>query len=150
MKTTLTFSLMVLILLSGCESKQDQSFPITETDREAIRAGHVARGKAVVDGDVDAAVAVATEDVVMMPPGSPPVSGRKNMEEHFRNWIRNNPAKSFTFQPEEIVGTGNLAYDRGTYRLENADTVITGQYLWIWRKDPEKGWRHSVAMWRHN
>jgi ketosteroid isomerase-like protein len=117
---------------------------LSEADREAIRSAHVERAQAMMKGDAKAAAAVATADGVIMPPGLQTREGRGALEE----WFSQGRAASVEFDPLVIDGEGRWAHDRGTFRVVAPDGATrSGKYLWVWRREPEVGWRVHVAMW---
>ena len=133
----LTFS-----IAAACAPEAPQTFG--EADRSAIRAAHVERAQAMMKGDAKAAAAVATEDGVIMPPGLPAREGRGALEE----WFSQGRAASVEFEPVVIDGEGRWAYDRGRFRVTTpAGAKNFGEYLWVWRREPDVGWRVHIAMW---
>jgi len=133
----LTFS-----IVAACGRQAPQAFD--EADRSAIRSAHVERAQAMMKGDAKGAAAVATEDGVIMPPGLPAREGRGALEE----WFSQGRAAAVEFEPLVIEGEGRWAYDRGKFRVTNPDGAKrTGEYLWVWRREPDAGWRVHIAMW---
>jgi ketosteroid isomerase-like protein len=74
-----------------------------------------------------------------MPPNAPIGKGRAAIEKTWASMMRT-PGFDLTFVPEEITvsSSGDLALDRGTYRLtfDSAGTSQTdiGKYVVVWRK----------------
>jgi ketosteroid isomerase-like protein len=133
--------LLILVLL-GCRPSTTRS--ISDEDRSAIRAAHAERAQALIKGDAKAAAAVATETGVILPPGLPSREGRRALEE----WFSQGRVNSIEFEPTVIEGEGGWAYDRGEFRVVPPDgKERRGKYLWVWRREPNVGWRVHVAMW---
>lgn len=108
-------------------------------DEKAIRS-QVARWLDLIKAKDAAAIAqMYTEDGAFMPPNAAIGKGRKAIEQ---NWaaMMSTPGFDLTFAPEQIVvsSSGDMALDRGTYRLavapEGAEQIDTGKYVVVWRK----------------
>lgn len=87
---------------------------LSEQDRAALRA-YAARDSAlVVSRDWDALAAEYAPDGVRMPPNQPPVQGR----DAIRRWLQQMPPISaFSFRLEDLQGSGEHAFMRGTYSI---------------------------------
>jgi len=89
--------------------------------------------------DVDAAMRFFSADAVLMPAHAPAIVGRDSITAWFQTWLPN-PRVSSTFLPDEIevAGSGDLAYDRGTYNFSmntpNGRVRDVGKYLIVWKK----------------
>lgn len=138
----------IALLISSCDSAKDTAnstssdtaASVTGTaDEEAIR-GQVARWLDLIKAKDSAAIAqMYTDDGAFMPPNANIGKGRTAIEQ---NWaaMMATPGFELTFAPETIVvsSSGDLAMDRGTYRLvvapEGAQQVDIGKYVVVWRK----------------
>jgi uncharacterized protein (TIGR02246 family) len=137
------------LLLPACEAKeQTANEPIAANstaaadraaDEQAIRA-HADRWLQLVKAkDAGGIAQFYTEDGAVMPPNAPIGKGRGAVE---RAWASMMQTSGFdlTFTPEEIVvsSSGDMALDRGTYRLSVApqgrQLTDTGKYVVVWRK----------------
>lgn len=80
-----------------------------------------------------------TEDGAVMPPNSPIGQGRNAIQQTWAAMMQT-PGFDLTFVPEQIVmsTSGDMALDRGTYRLRMApdgtEQTDTGKYVVVWRK----------------
>ena len=111
----------------------------TGVDEQAIR-GHVDRWQKLVKAkDAAAIAALYAEDGAVMPPNAPIGKGRATIEKTWASMMRT-PGFDLTITPEQILvsSSGDMALDRGTYRLTVApgDTTQTdtGKYVVVWRK----------------
>ena len=105
-----------------------------DADR-AIRAG-VARWVELIKArDSDGIADLYAADAVAMPPNQPIVSGRDAIREFWRATVQI-PELSLTFEPQQIdvSSSGDLAIDRGTYRLNGHELDESGKYIEVWRK----------------
>lgn len=108
-------------------------------DEQAIR-GQVDRWLQLVKAkDAAGIAALYTEDGAVMPPNAPIGEGRTAIQ---RTWASMMQAPGFdlTFAPDQVVvsSSGDMALDRGTYRLVMAPNgtaqTDTGKYVVVWRK----------------
>jgi ketosteroid isomerase-like protein len=116
----------------------------------AVRQGLQAAENA---GDHDAAVALLSEDAVLMVPDFPVQQGRAACHEFLRDvmgWLAERFERRIHYDSAEIVVDGDVAFDRGTFsftvtpRSGGKTTHTTGKYLWILRRSEEKeGWQVS-------
>ena len=148
----MTIRLMLLtataLLISSCDtgkenangSSSEAAVSVSSTaDEEAIR-GQVARWLELVKAKDAAAIAqLYTEDGAVMPPNTAIGTGRVAIQQTWASMM-NTPGFELTFAPEQIVvsNSGDMALDRGTYRLAIAPSgkaqSDTGKYVVVWRK----------------
>jgi ketosteroid isomerase-like protein len=104
-------------------------------DRAALEAAAQAWTKAFNARNPDALVALATEDIVLLDPGLPAVSGRAAAREAWAQALRAAQSQ-VTSATKETVIAGPVAWRIGsfTHRLPNGDTAGTGQSLEIWKR----------------
>ena len=145
MKPTLILALAAsAALLHGCE-KADRNDATATTqantaaDEQAIR-GNVDRWVQMVKAKDAAGIAqFYAEDGAVMPPNMAMAKGRPAVQQVWASMMQT-PGFDLTFAPEEIVvsGSGDMALDRGTYRLTmtaaGAPQTDTGKYVVVWRK----------------
>jgi uncharacterized protein (TIGR02246 family) len=148
MTTRLLLLSAAALLSASCEAKNEPANDVvansvdhaaTAVDDEAIR-GQVARWLQLVQSKDAAGIAqLYAEDGAVMPPNGPIGKGRAAIQQTWASMM-STPGFSLTFAPEQIVisASGDMALDRGTYRLTiapsgNAQTD-TGKYVVVWRK----------------
>jgi ketosteroid isomerase-like protein len=89
--------------------------------------------------DPTAPAQLYTEDGAVMPPNAPAGKGRAAIQQAWASMLRT-PGLDLTFAPEQIIisKSGDMALDRGTYRLTIAPggklQRDTGKYVVVWRK----------------
>jgi uncharacterized protein (TIGR02246 family) len=137
------------LLLSACQPGEKPANDAAEVnsaaaldtgaDEQAIR-GQVDRWLQLVKAKDAAAIAeLYTEDGAVMPPNGPIGKGRAAIQQTWASLMRT-PGFGLTFVPEQIIvsSSGDMALDRGTYRLEVAPDgtaqTDTGKYVVVWRK----------------
>ena len=111
----------------------------TGADEQAIR-GHVDRWHQLVKAkDAAGIAALYAEDGAVMPPNAPIGKGRAAIQQTWASMMRT-PGFDLTITPEQIIvsSSGDMALDRGTYRLtvapDGAAQTDTGKYVVVWRK----------------
>lgn len=126
-----------------------------ERDVERLHQIRRAWEQAENEGDPSIIDRYATQDVVAMPPGRPPSvgaeAGKRLMQKLFEAFDM-----EVTYDSEEIVVNGDLAFDRGTASQKmvpksgGEPTEGEYSYLWVYRRVPEEGWKQSRAIWNKN
>lgn len=108
-------------------------------DEQAIR-GQVDRWLQLVKAKDAAAIAqLYTDDGAVMPPNGPIGKGHEAIEKTWASLMQT-PGIDLTFAPEQITvsQSGDMALDRGTYRLtvapDGKPQQDTGKYVVVWRK----------------
>jgi len=124
---------------------------LSDEDVAAIKAIGPAMDKAALAGDFDAALALFTEDVLVMGSNSPTFQGRSTWLE-----IVNSLGMTVTEHVLEFVevdGYGDIAYARGiwkeAYNIEGVEEPHKdkGKALGILRKQPDGSWLIAVWAW---
>ena len=140
---------VVALLLPGCqagEKSADYTAEVnaaaavdTGADEQAIR-GQVDRWLQLVKAkDAAGIAALYAEDGAVMPPNAPIGKGRPAIQQTWASMM-GTPGFDLTFVPEQIIlsSSGDMALDRGTYRLSIAPNgtaqTDTGKYVVVWRK----------------
>ncbi len=129
-------SIAVCLLCIGCAGT-----PGVDTDAEVsqIRDLHSEWLTAFAEKDIEGAMVFFAPEAVLMPAHAPAVVGKEAIQEWFESWLPN-PAISSVFSPDEIevADSGDLAYDRGTFRftMDTPDGLVrdSGKYVIVWKK----------------
>ena len=147
-KTLLLLSVTAL-LLPACQAGEKSASNTAEVnstaavdsgaDEQAIR-GLVDRWLQLVKAKDAAGIAeLYANDGTVMPPNAPIGKGRAAIQQTWVSMMRT-PGFDLTFVPEQIIvsSSGDMALDRGTYRLAIAPNgtaqTDTGKYVVVWRK----------------
>jgi uncharacterized protein (TIGR02246 family) len=149
----MTRSLLLLsaaaLLLPACQAGEKSGNNIAEgnaaatvdtgADEQAIR-GQVDHWLQLVKAkDAAAIAALYAEDGAVMPPNGPIGKGRTAIQQTWASMMQT-PGFDLSFTPEQIVvsSSGDMALDRGTYKLNVAPNgkamTDTGKYVVVWRK----------------
>ena len=123
-------------------------------DEQAIR-GHVDQWLQLVKAKDAAGIAeLYAEDGAVMPPNAPISKGRAAIQQTWASLMRK-PGFGLTFVPEQIIvsSSGDMALDRGTYRLAVAPhgtaQTDTGKYVVVWRKIGGE-WKAAADIFNSN
>ena len=137
------------IVAAGCSSMPHATTPDQRGNLDRIRRETEA---AENDGSVDRMRVHMAEDVVMMAPNMPPVTGATNVAQAMRGFFDAFDVQ-IQYTSEEIVGTGDWAFDRGTYRHTltprggGVALKEAGKYLWLYRRTPDGSWKQARVIW---
>jgi uncharacterized protein (TIGR02246 family) len=111
----------------------------TAADEQAIR-GNVDHWLQLVKAkDASSISQLYTDDGAVMPPNGPIGKGRAAIQQTWTSMLQT-PGFDLAFAPEQIIvsQSGDMALDRGTYRLTVAPAGKphhdTGKYVVVWRK----------------
>lgn len=146
-KTLLLLSVAAL-LLPACQVGEKSANDAAEVnsaavdpgaDEQAIR-GHVDHWHELMKAKDAAGIAeLYAEDGAVMPPNAPIGKGRVAIQQTWASMMQT-PGFDLTITPEKIMvsSSGDMALDRGTYRLAIAPggtaQTDTGKYVVVWRK----------------
>lgn len=126
-----------------------------EADVSAINDLRRREIKAAEAGDVEGLLSIRTEDFTAMPPGQDPVCGKQAVSA-FLSGMFEQVSIQETVVSDDIVVSGELAYDRGTFtgsatpKAGGDPMELNGKYLWIARREEDGSWRYAVQMWSDN
>ncbi len=111
----------------------------TAADEAAIAEFNRKYLRAINEGDIDTLAALTTEDHMMISSGGAPLAGKKALVDAMTRAFQNNTFNE-TWEPQETVVSGDLAYQRGTFVVEATPKAggelsrTTGNFLRIYRK----------------
>ncbi len=141
-------------VLFGAVACQPSAAPLTDEDVTAIRSLGASYAQAVLAGDMDAVVALYAEDAVEMPPNMAARSGKEAIRAAYVSEAGSGPmAGEFALTSVEIDGSGDLAFDRGTFSWTGTPPGMTepmtetGKYLCIVRRQEGGSWLWSSVIW---
>jgi uncharacterized protein (TIGR02246 family) len=123
---------------------------LTPDNRAAIEQAADAYVAAMRQADWQRVAQTFSEDAVRIPPHEEPHQGRAAIE----RWLRDiDELGNYELVRDRIDGADDVAYIRGTYaitlRPAGAPAPISdeGDFLEIWRKEPDGAWSIAEAMW---
>ena len=97
-------------------------------------------------GDAAGCAAFFTEDVMLMAPDQPMIRGRKAFEETYRSRIEQNTGGTHTNELVDFGVEGDLAYQVGTYAIEDSDPPERGKFVNVLKRQPDGTWKVAVSI----
>lgn len=100
-------------------------------------------------GDVDAIADYLAEDVVLMPPGTPPIVGKAAVVEG----LTDDRHYDIDQRSEDLFVSGALAVDRvtitGTRAPTGDDSVseVSAKAVDVYRRDDDGDWKCVISIW---
>ena len=136
----------VLLLSTGCKAKNTKA-----EEEQAIRDLDAKWSQASVAKDVEATVAVYSNDAEVLPPDAPLITGKAGIRAMWSDLIRTSDRVSWTAVTVEVASSGDVGYVVGTYELDSKDaqgkpTVEIGKMVEVFRKQPDGSWKACVDM----
>ena len=123
---------------------------LSADDRAAIEEAADAYVAAMRRADWERVARSFSEHAVRIPPNEEPHQGRSAIE----SWLRGiEELSNYELVRDRIDGADGIAYVRGRYaitlRPAGAPAPISdeGDFLEIWRKEPDGAWNIAEAMW---
>lgn len=126
----------------------------TRGDAEAIESVRQEYAESENAGDVEGILATCAEDVVFIPPESPPVRG-KDAAREFLGGFLDAFSVDLDLQSEGIIVDGDLAYDwgtvSGTMTPDGGETqTLSNSYLIVFERGADGSWVQSKHVWNAN
>lgn len=99
-------------------------------------------------GDAAALAALYAEDAHSLPPGSPAISGRSDIETYWRDDIGSGGVAT-KLSPDHSIAQGELVHVAGAYDVVGKEGVslAKGQYDQLWTR-VDNGWKVKHEIWR--
>lgn len=124
----------------------------TENDVQAIHEIREQTMHAENAGDADFFDTTCTDDVVVMAPNMPAVSGREATVGFMREFLGHFEL-DIRYVSEETRIHGDFAYDRGTYsqtltpKAGGPTVPEKGKFLWLYARTADGTWKIARVMW---
>ena len=123
-----------------------------DADRQAVAAASARFQEAENASAVDQMSALFADDLVMMGPNMPSVTGIDEVVPEM-SAFHAAIAVDVEYDSQEIEVFGDWAFDRGTYsytltpRAGGASFHETGKYLWLYRRQADGSWKQARVIW---
>ncbi len=143
MRLSFACRLSPVALLLACQPAAAPAPPgLSDADRQAIDAAHIAFSTAAAAGDYTAVSAMYTEDATLLPPNMPSAAGRIAIKAALGSFP---PIGQMTLNSDEVHGTADLAAVRGNYVILFAPPgqpafADSGKFVELWRKEADGRW----------
>lgn len=119
-------------------------------ERAAIEAVNRKFEAAWASKNAEAAAALYTDAAILLPPNSPPVTGRAAVVAFWKAGLAGAPGP-VTLTTSEVEVHGGTAHEVGSYVIAGADgkPAETGKYVVIWKQAGGE-WKLHRDMWSSN
>lgn len=137
------------VMVSGCTPVGTPNGPSRDELRDQVLGADRRFNAAVARGDRAAFADLVAADAVFL--GTVTLRGRAEVAESWSPLLDPEGPVSLRWAPDsaEVATSSDLAYTLGTYRLERRGEdgrvdAATGDYVTVWRRDPDGRWRAIV------
>ena len=101
-------------------------------------------------GDGAGVAAVYADDAVVLPPGSPRVTGRDGIRQFWQAVI-DSGVRNVSLQTDDLDVSGEMAREIGTGTLtvraeDGQEQLVTVKYVVIWKRQGDE-WRMDTDIW---
>lgn len=117
-----------------------------DTIREQIDA-------AWLRSDADGITRYLAEDAVLLPPNSPQLVGREQINRWLAEFFQHYTMTELSMPERELAVSGNLAFERSVYEWtlnpHRGGEPIRDQANWIgiWKQSPDGSWAEVCGIW---
>ena len=142
---------LIALALGACAPAEEMADPAE--DMAAIEAVRVAEGEAGAAGDVEAFLALLTDDVITMPPNAPLIMGKAAAKEWLEGFVAQYTVVMDSYTTDEIEVSGDLAFERytGAWTLTSKATgesmSETMKGIHVYRKQADGSWKIARDTW---
>jgi ketosteroid isomerase-like protein len=114
--------------------------------RQAIDKANTDFATAMNQGDVAAAVRVYADDAKLLPPNSPVVIGRANIQDFWKGAAQALGIKHVSMNTVDVEFMDDTAIEHGEYTLELAAAEDKGKFIVVWKRQPDDSWKWQVDI----
>ncbi|HEX2250711.1 MAG TPA: DUF4440 domain-containing protein [Gemmatimonadales bacterium] len=121
--------------------------------KESIDAMRERIDVAWIRSDADGITRYLAEDAVLLPPNSPRLMGREQINSWLKEFFQHYSMTELTMPERELTLSGNLAFERSVYEWtltpKDGGEPIRDQANWIgiWRQRSDGSWAEVCGMW---
>jgi ketosteroid isomerase-like protein len=115
--------------------------------RKAVEEGNRKFGAAVQRKDYAELASLYTDDAKVLAPDAPIVTGRKAIEDFWRDAASALGLVSATLKTLDLEISENTAYEVGQADLKLSSGQATVKYVVVWRRGADGAWRLHRDIW---
>ena len=144
---------VLCLVVFGCSVSPEKRVSSTDTDVATLRRLADEWRAAAGAGAADQYISLLTNDVVMLVPLQPVLTGQDAVRAFVHPFFEEYRISQEMWKSDEIVVTGDWAFDRGTYSAVYTRSAVgdsfqdTGTYLLIARRQPRGAWKYARLTW---
>ena len=134
---------LICLALCACEPAKESTLLDESVDLAALTTVREQLRDGVRQGNPELIASALDDDVALMAPDAPSILGL----EEARLWLEasfTEPLPDVTYEVAEVELAGDWAFERGTYWGGE------GKRLWIYRRQPDGGWKIRYIMFSSN
>jgi uncharacterized protein (TIGR02246 family) len=138
----------LVLALGACQPRPSTPVTNAAADEAAIRKVLDNVASTFNAGNYDGMFALYRDDVVVSGPGAPDIVGKQAWRNALATTLPPNVAFKMRFDTQELELAGDLAYERGTYRIEMTDKAtgaaappLGGRHIHIFKREADGSWR---------
>jgi FMN-dependent NADH-azoreductase len=150
MRNHILIAICSILYLSGCFQSDRVQNVFSDKDLIAIDSLRAALESVIEAGDAAAYADLCIDDVQLLHPDFPIVTGREELISHNAPFFESFNVKRLDLTPVEIYGTNDLAYEVGTQSLDIEPSVdgfsSSRKYLHVMRRGHDGQWRFVALM----
>lgn len=146
--------LLALSVLTACSAPRGAKNTLASADlRSTVESTTAAFHEALRTNDSAGVLARVADDVLMLPPGEPPVRGKEAMRAWLATFLSQYHTSGLTLTDREVFVGEGWATEVGTYEWQltptagGAATVDRGHYMQVWHQGPDGHWRFAREIW---
>ena len=166
MRSTVVLLLLLLLLPAAAQRQRRQASQLPSSQQSAedrlladqraitrLQERDIAANTAL---DLDALVALTTDDVVVLPPGRPPVVGQKALRSFYQALVEKTPdaqVLAYSEEWDEVRILGDFALQWGTIRERTKASVTADESssavhaMRMLARQPDGSWKIARFMW---
>jgi ketosteroid isomerase-like protein len=129
--------------VSACSGPKAQEFGTA--DAQAIRQVTKTLETGFNAKDVDAILALYTDNSVFMPPNKPLLRGRGPLKSFYEGLLKGG-STDLKLTSGDVAGHGPIGYESGSYSMMNGPTHDRGKFLFILR-NMAGNWKIEYTSW---
>ena len=150
MKCLITLMFVLGTLLAQLSCSRPETFDAGQI-RKSIEEVNAKYSKAIQDGNLADAVALYTDDAIMVPPDGELVRGKQAIGELYNKLLQMG-MKEIVLTTIEVGGSGGTVYEIGKTRVRiqpegQAAMLDSTKYLVIWNRQTDGTWKVHVDIW---
>jgi ketosteroid isomerase-like protein len=102
--------------------------------------------------NLDALDQIYTAEARILPPGTPMISGRRDIKQFWSNLIQSVNARSAVLESVDVIVAGDSVIEIGRATLivdEQSQNQMDVKYVVHWKQE-DGGWKWNVDIWNSN
>ena len=143
---------VLVLFLSNCQQAPAGPQPLTEADKEQITALRDSYQEAYNAKDLDALLALYTDDAYELPANAEMVQGMEAIQKSYEGNFEQLKSEEFAVAAVETSGVDGLAYEVGTFTQKvilpgsSEPVSVNGKYVVVVKKQADGSWKLAVGI----